>query len=89
MPAMNETLLAEIKQLITNDLRVNLREEEIAVDVSLMEDGLGLDSIAIMEFISLLEARFGFRLQEEELNMDAFANLQSVAALVEAKRQAA
>jgi len=82
---MTENITERIKYLIVNKLDLNIKWEEIEDDVPLFEDGLNFDSIAIMEFISLIEVEFGFKLTEEELNMELFENLQTVTHLVSSK----
>ncbi len=82
---MNETIINRLKQIIAKQLDVNLQLDEIKADMPLFEEGLGLDSIAIMEFITLIEENFGFQFAEDELNMEPFQNLQTLADFVSAK----
>jgi len=84
---MIESVTEQLKQIISQDLDVNLKQEEIDDEVSLFEGGLGLDSVVIMEFISLIEARFGFKFSDDELNMEQFKNLKILAEFVSAKAQ--
>ena len=59
---MNKSeIVDQIKELIASELDVNLEVAEIGEEDSLFEDGLGLDSIAIVELITVLEGRFKFR----------------------------
>ncbi|EIJ41673.1 acyl carrier protein [Beggiatoa alba B18LD] len=81
----NEKIIEQLQDIIANRLDVNLRLEELDAQVSLFEGGLGLDSIAIMEFISLIEENFAIKFSEDELNMDYFQNLNSVAQFVSTK----
>jgi acyl carrier protein len=83
---MIENVIEQLKQIIADDLDVNLKQEEIDEDVSLFEEGLGLDSVVIMEFISLIEARFGFQFSDDELNMEPFQNLQTLADFISTKQ---
>jgi len=80
-----ENIMAQLKQIIANDLDVNRKIEEIKDDVSLFEEGIGLDSVAVMEFITLIEKRFGFQLAEDELNMEPFRTLQTLAQFIQNK----
>ncbi len=82
---MSEAITEQLKDIIADKLDVNIQRAEIDSDISLMEDGLGLDSIAIMEFISLIEGQFSFKFDEDELNMDGFRDLQTVTELVASK----
>ena len=75
--------MEQLRALIAGSLDVNLTIDKIDPDVSLLDDGLGLDSLAIVELISLSEARFGIEFGENELNMETFASLRALAAVVE------
>jgi acyl carrier protein len=81
---MTDDVLAELKQLIAKDLDVNLTVEEIDENASLMEDGLGFDSIVIVEFISLIEDHFGFEFEDDKLSVASFQNLAVLANVVAA-----
>ena len=56
---MNE-ITERLKHIIANELDVNVREDSIQEDDSLLEGGVGLDSVAVMEFISIIEEKFDF-----------------------------
>jgi acyl carrier protein len=56
--------------------------------VPLFEEGLGLDSVVLVELISFIEKRFNIQLGDEALNMDTFKNLRSVAQVVSAQMAA-
>jgi acyl carrier protein len=72
--------------MVAGNLDVNVRYEDIHPDAPLLEEGLGLDSLAIVELITLIEDKYGFEFGEDDLNMDAFANLRSLARVVAARR---
>lgn len=82
---MNEAVIARLKNIIATQLDVNLKLEDIKADTPLFEEGLGLDSIAVMEFITLIEENFEFQFDEDELNMEPFQNLQTLAQFVSTK----
>lgn len=67
-----------VKEIILNDLESNINEEDIRDDVSLYDDGLGLDSIAIINFIVLIEKRFEISFDETEINAHLFSSINSV-----------
>jgi acyl carrier protein len=83
---MIENVIEQLKQIIADELDVNLKREEIDAEVSLFEEGLGLDSVVIMEFISLIEAQFGFQFSDDELNMEPFKNLRTLAGFISTKQ---
>jgi acyl carrier protein len=82
---MSETLVNQLKKIIAEELDVNLKAEEIDESTSLFEDGLGLDSIAVVEFISLIEEKFNFMFSDSELSPEFFSNLNVLANLIGSK----
>jgi acyl carrier protein len=79
---MVDRVIEHLRSLIVEKLDVNLSVDKIDPDVSLLDDGLGLDSLAIVELISLSEAFFGVEFGEKELNMETFASLRALAIVV-------
>jgi acyl carrier protein len=75
----------QLKKIITNELDVNIKLEEIQDDASLFEEGIGLDSIAIVEFITLIESNFKFKFTDEELSIEPFKNLQTLSHFISSK----
>ncbi|MDQ1352527.1 MAG: acyl carrier protein [Acidobacteriota bacterium] len=82
---MADTIMNQLKEIIANKLDVNLKLDEIAENVSLYEDGLGLDSIAIVDLIVSIEKGFSISIQDEELNADLFKNLTTLADFIRDK----
>lgn len=78
---MNE-ITEKLKSIIANELDVNADIHTIRDDVTLLEGGIGLDSVAIMEFISIIEEQFDFQFSDDELNMEPFQNLTSLSEFV-------
>ncbi len=81
----NKKMLKQLKHILANDLDVNLTVEDIDGESSLFEDGLGLDSVSVMEFITLIEERFGFQFSDSELNIESFKSLNILADLISNK----
>jgi acyl carrier protein len=79
MPGMVADVIEQLKQIIAKELDVNLDPEEIDENAPLFEEGIGLDSIAIMDFILLIEERFGFQFADTELTVELFRNLETLA----------
>ncbi|MCP5101820.1 MAG: acyl carrier protein [bacterium] len=82
---MPETIMDQLKAIIADKLDVNLKVEEIDQNVSLYEDGLGLDSIAIVDLIVSIEKGFSITIQDEELSADLFKNLTTLADFIQTK----
>ena len=75
-----EIIVEQLKNIIADQLDANIKRAEITLDVSLLEDGLGLDSIMLVELISLVEENFSFQFAEDELDLNIFTNIQTLAA---------
>ncbi len=82
---MSEPILGKLKDIIANKLDVNLTLDEIDENVSLYEDGLGLDSIAIVDLIVSIEKDFSIGIEDEELNADLFKDLNTLAEFIQTK----
>jgi len=83
----NEALERELAQLIVTELNLDARPEEITVDSPLYGEGLGLDSIDILEIALVVSKKYGFQLRsDDENNVRIFASLGSLAAHIAANR---
>jgi len=82
---MPDEVLEGLKRIVAEDLDMNLSYEEIDETVPLFEGGFAFDSVILVELISFIEQRFKIELREEDLNMETFRNLQSVARIVQAQ----
>ncbi|ANQ83352.1 phosphopantetheine-binding protein [Azoarcus olearius] len=72
-------LLAEVAALIVTALNLEVRAEDIEPDAPLYGEGLGLDSIDILEVALVVSKRYGFSLRaDNEDNLKIFASLRSL-----------
>jgi len=83
---MSGALVNQLKTIMAKELDVNLKVEEIDENASLFEGGLGLDSIAIVELISLVEQHFNFQFSDTELTPESFSNLNVLANFISVKQ---
>jgi len=74
MSAITERL----KDIIVGELDINASRDTLQDDVSLLENGVGLDSVSVMEFISIIEEKFGFEFSDDELSMEPFESLKTL-----------
>ncbi len=83
-----DDVTARIATLLTESI---LREPNgpLGPDVPLVEDGLNLDSVQLLELLVGVEDAFGITIEDEELSLDLFATIGSLARFVQAKRDAA
>lgn len=72
--------------IIADKLDANIKREDITLDVPLLEDGLGLDSIMVVALISLMEDTFHFEFADDELDLGMMTNLRTLGAFVAAKQ---
>lgn len=70
-------------------MQLNVVRDEIPDDYSLLEGGLGLDSILIAELIARIEDRFGLHFDDRVLDAELFNNLTLLAGFVAQERLAA
>ncbi len=82
---MDNDVIIRLKKLISKELDVNIKQSDISSEVSLYEDGLGLDSIAIVDLIVLMEKEFSFSFEDSELNAELFKNLNTLAQFIDQK----
>lgn len=86
---MSDTLRKEIKEAIVRALRLPMSPDEIQDDVPLFgPDGLGLDSIDVLELVLELERSFGVKITDEATGAKVLRSVDVIAAYIEAQRQA-
>ena len=86
---MTETvdpLKAEIKQGIVRSLRLPITVDEIGDAMPLFADGLGLDSIDVLELVLELERTFGVSIVDEETGMRVLRSVDTIAEFIRAER---
>jgi len=83
-------LQTEIKHLIIDALGLeDMAAEDIAADLTLFGEGLGLDSVDALELGLAIQKRFGIKIDAEAKDTRThFANVASLAAFVTAQQAA-
>jgi acyl carrier protein len=78
----------ELAALIVGELNLeDVQLDTLSADTPLYGDGLGLDSIDILEIALLISKKYGFELRSDNPdNQKIFATLGALAAYVEAHR---
>ena len=79
----DEALRAEIKQAIVRSLRLPITAAEIGDDVPLFGEGLGLDSIDVLELVLELERAFGALITDEETGTRVLRTVNTIADFVQ------
>ncbi|NMG35495.1 acyl carrier protein [Azoarcus sp. TTM-91] len=81
------TLLAEVAEMTVSALNLEIRPSDIDPAAPLYGEGLGLDSIDILEVALVVSKRYGFSLRaDNEDNLRIFSSLQSLADYIAAHR---
>lgn len=75
-------IIQQIKHILVEDMQLNVVRDEIPDNYSLLEGGLGLDSILIAELIARIEDRFGLQFDDRVMEADLFNNLTLLAGFV-------
>jgi len=83
---MDATLKPRVKETIVRSLRLSIAPSEIADDVPLFGEGLGLDSIDALELVLEIERTFGVAIQDEHLGRRVLRSVNSIAEFIEAQR---
>lgn len=87
MSTADPTLRQELAELIIDALNLEVRPEDIVPDAPLFGEGLGLDSIDILEIAMVVSKRYGFALRsDDEQNTLIFSSLDHLAQHVTAHR---
>ncbi|MHB1188111.1 phosphopantetheine-binding protein [Thiobacillus sp.] len=87
MPEANLELQNEVADLIVSALNLDIRPEEIQPDAPLYGEGLGLDSIDILEVALVVSKHFGFQLRADNAdNISIFSSLASLTRHIAANR---
>jgi len=79
-------LRGEIKHAIVRSLRLPMAPEDIGDATPLFGEGLGLDSIDVLELVLELERSFGVAITDEETGKKVLRSVDTIAQFIEAER---
>ncbi|MDO9151476.1 MAG: phosphopantetheine-binding protein [Methylotenera sp.] len=83
----NTALQLEISELMVQALNLDVAATDIEPDAQLYGDGLGLDSIDILEVALVVSKQYGLQLKSDnENNHQIFSSLRNLAAYVAAHK---
>lgn len=88
LPVADPALEREVAAMIVEALNLEISPDEIKPEDALYgDDGLGLDSIDILEVALVVSKRFGFQLKaDSEDNFRIFASLRSLSSHIASQR---
>ena len=86
-PGSIDALWPEVVELIVEALNLDVPVSEVDPDAPLYGDGLGLDSIDMLEISLVISKRYGFQMRSDnEDNEKIFASVRALAGHIAANR---
>ena len=85
LPTAN--LKDEIKQAIVRSLRLPIAPSDIGDSTPLFGEGLGLDSIDVLELVLEIERTFGIAITDEETGARVLRSVDSIAEFITSERR--
>jgi acyl carrier protein len=84
---VDPALMSEIAGLIVSALNLEITPAEIDPKAPLYKEGLGLDSIDILEVALVVSKKYGFKLKEDDQdNVRVFRSLENLARHIAERR---
>jgi len=83
---MDSALRTRIKEVLVQSLRLPYPPSQIADDVRLFGEGLGLDSIDALELVLAIERTFGVSISDEQTARRALQSVNAIAEFIEERR---
>ena len=80
--AGSRNTMDRIRRVFVESLHLNLKEEELDYERKL-DESVGMDSLAVLEFITALEQEFGVKIDPEMLRLDFVRDLGQLASYIE------
>ena len=86
-PEVIEALLPEVAELIVTALNLDMPPSDIEPDAPLFGEGLGLDSIDVLEISLVVSKKYGFQLKSDnEDNLRIFSSLRALTTHIASQR---
>ena len=80
---MDQLLATQVKEAIVRCLRLPMAPRDIADEIPLFGEGLGLDSIDVLELVLELERSFGVKITDEQLGRRVLRSVKTIVELME------
>lgn len=79
-----EEILSKLKQTIIDELYLeDITYDDLAEDISLFGEGIGLDSIDAVELVVIVEKHFNVTIKDSEEAKTAFSSLGVLASFIQ------
>lgn len=83
--AVDGAIEDRIRSAIVAGLKLKLDPGSIAIDLPLIERGLGLDSVSILQLVGLIEDEFSIVIDDTDITRELFRDVRSLADYVRHK----
>jgi acyl carrier protein len=80
-------ITAQLKTVLDEALFLNGRAKQWSDQMSLLGNVPELDSMAVMNVVSAIEINFGIFVEDDDINADVFATIESLAKFIIQKRE--
>ena len=81
-----DSILAKVSGILSEKIVTDTgKEGGIQADTPLLSSGLNLDSVAVLELVVEVENQFGITFEDDDLSVELFRNVGSLASAVEKK----
>ncbi|MCY3825776.1 MAG: acyl carrier protein [Candidatus Dadabacteria bacterium] len=82
MSARKEILGEKIRRLVIGKFNLDIEPQDISAEQSLIELGVGVDSVSTLEFIMELEEELGVSIDESEVNLGVLETVESLSEFI-------
>tara|TARA_R110002049_G_scaffold53696_4_gene149836 strand:+ start:1018 stop:1335 length:318 start_codon:yes stop_codon:yes gene_type:complete len=85
--ASTPELQREVAELMVECLNLEVAADQISADAPLYDDGLGLDSIDVLEIALVVSKKYGLQLRDDNVdNQHIFSSLRNLSDYIATKR---
>ncbi len=78
METIDDDIVARVRRVLIDSLSLTIEEDDFPYSESL-DQVIGLDSLAVLEFTAGLEKEFGIRIEDEKLELSLLRDLPALA----------
>ncbi len=82
MTERKEVLGKKIRDLVVGKFNLDIGPQDISAEQSLIELGVGVDSVSTLEFIMELEEEFGVSIDESEVSPEVLETIESLSEFI-------
>ncbi len=82
MTARKEVLGEKIRRLVISKFNLDIEPRDISAEQSLIELGVGVDSVSTLEFIMELEEELGVSIDESEVDPEVLETVESLSEFI-------